>query len=164
MGWTLQKGWFYETGAQWFDSCWAQVHANGRSASTPEEAVTWAQCEPIAQKAVYGAGYIFSGLPEKATTPQLKAIGTACPSNWTDMPLGGMGVLAVDLVEKQGGPQLLDRFLPANHLIVHAFEKQWPQCPSVRVSNGFPKVVQQADGAWKFESHCIPCEAETHSQ
>lgn len=159
VGWALQKGWFYQTGQQWFDSCWASVNANGRSAASPEEATAWAQCGPVVDKALFDAGYVFSGNPQYAVIPQLHALAAACPSNYTDIPLAGPYSLAVSLIQDAGGPRWLDRFLPPGRMIVKVFDARWPQCTVERVRNGFPKIVM-ISGKWDFESHCVPCDAE----
>jgi hypothetical protein len=30
VAWGLQKGWGYQTGQQWFNSCWMSVNGNNR--------------------------------------------------------------------------------------------------------------------------------------
>ena len=153
---------FYQTGQQWFDSCWALGNAK-RNPATPQEAVAWKQCEPVTERAVYEAGFVFGGDPEKEITPAAKAITAACPSNWIDMPIGGAFLLAVGLIEKQGGPRLVDRFMPPESIVAHAFKSRWPGCPSARAANGFPKIVLKGD-TWDFESPCKPCAEEKAAQ
>ena len=67
--------------------------------------------------------------------------------------------LAVDLVEKTGGPTLIERFTPPDAMIERAFKSKWPNCPSEAKANGFPKIVLRGE-VWEFESTCKPCEAE----
>lgn len=156
--WMTHAGVFYQTGQQWFESCWTKTNQQ-RDPATPQEAVAWQQCEPLTMSAVYRAGFVFGGDPERELTPAAKAVTAACPSNWTDMPIGGIHVLAVKLIEEQGGPRFEDRFLPPGKLVTHAFMSKWPQCPAVRVANGFPKIVNHG-GTWDFEVPCKPCEEE----
>jgi hypothetical protein len=152
------NGWFYQTGQQWFDSCWSSIHSQG-TAKTPAEAIAWQQCEPEAKGALFDAGYVFAGNPQYAATPELKAVNTACPSNFTDIPMGGVNVLAVDLIQKDGGPGILDKLAPPDRMIVRAFNKRWPNCASTRAANGFPRLVRKGDD-WDWSEPCKPCEAE----
>ena len=158
-GWMIHAGVFFQTGSQWFQSCWNEKHEQ-RMPATPEESIAWAKCEPVVERAVFGAGFVPSGNPAYATTRELKAISNACPNNYSDIPLfGGMKRLAVDLVEKTGGPTLIERFTPPDAMIERAFKSKWPNCPSEAKANGFPKIVLRGE-VWEFESTCKPCEAE----
>jgi hypothetical protein len=159
IAWGLQKGWVYQTGQQWFDSCWASVNSQTHTPTSPDEAVAWGKCEPEARKALFEGGYIFAGNPQNAATPQLKAVAAACPSNYTDIPLGGLHMLAIQMLQDTGGPTWYDRFLPPDRMILRTFNKRWPQCSATRASNGFPLIVEK-NGDWDFASHCVPCEAE----
>ena len=151
-------GVFYQTGDQWFQSCWPAQHAN-RAPTSPEESIAWAQCSEVTQRALFNSGFIFAGNPEHAVTPELKAVVSACPSNYSDIPLGGAHILAVDFIEKDGGPRLFDKFTPPDQMIVRVFKSRWPNCQAVRLANNIPKLVKQGEG-WGFESPCKPCEAE----
>lgn len=153
-----QTGILYQTGHQWFESCWTQINEK-RAPATPEEAIAWKQCEPVAEKAIYEAGFIFGGSPEKAQTAASKAVLDACPSNWTDVPIGGIRYLAIRLVEEQGGTRLVDRFIPPEWLVAHVVQTKWPRCADTRAANGYPRIVKRGD-TWDFETPCIPCEAE----
>lgn len=158
LAWVVHAGVFFQTGHQWFEACWAAQNAH-RSAQSPEEAIAWAQCGPVAQRALYDAGYVFPGNPEYAVTPALKALANACPSSYTTIPLSGVQLLAVEFIQQDGGPTLIDRFTPPDAMILRAFDKRWPNCRSVRIANGFPPIVMRK-GEWGFETPCKPCEAE----
>lgn len=158
VAWMAHAGVFYQTGTQWFQSCWIAKHEK-RSPVNPDESIAWAKCEPTTRRVVFSAGFVPSGNPEYAVVPELKAIGNACPSNYSDIPIFGMNYLAVDIIEKSGGPTVLDSFIPPDAMIKTAFTSKWPHCQSVAKANGFPKAVQRGE-AWEFESPCIPCEAE----
>ena len=159
---SAQAGAFYTTGKQWFESCWTLKNAK-RSAATPDEAVAWKQCEPLAERAIYEAGFIFVGDRSEAITPAAKAVNAACPSSWSDVPISGINRLAIEMIEIEGGPKLMDRFLPAEFLIRRTFESKWPNCVTVRRAQGFPAVTKQGD-EWKFKGTCRPCEAEASAQ
>src|ERR1700730_16194194 len=124
----LHAEWFYQTGQQWFDTCWAKTNSDGRTPSTPEEAISSSQCEESSKRALFNAGYTFSGNPEYAVTPELKMIIAACTSNYSDVPIGGIDFVAVSLVQSAGGPQLADRFMPPDKMILRAFNSKWPNC------------------------------------
>lgn len=158
VSWLAYSGLFYQTGKQWFDSCW-QAQNSKEGPKTPDEAASRGKCKYIAEKSLFESGFIFSGNPEHAVTPELKEIVAACPSNYSDIPFGGPQILAVDMVESHGGAEILDSFLPASHLIVGAFKSRWPNCPSARERGGFPKIVER-NGVFEWEAPCKPCEAE----
>ncbi|KVT57850.1 hypothetical protein [Burkholderia ubonensis] len=159
VAWGLHAGWFYQTGQQWFDSCWASINSKNPPA-TAAEATAWMQCEPQTKKALFNAGYVFGGNPEYAVTPELKAVEAACPSNYSDIPMSGVQVMAIDLLTRDGGPRWLDKFMPPDQMIVRAFNKRWPNCSAARAANGFPTIVQKADGTFGWSGPCKPCEAE----
>ncbi|MGE6497919.1 hypothetical protein [Cupriavidus metallidurans] len=157
--WGVNAGWFYQTGQQWFDTCWASINLK-KPAATAAEATAWQQCRPQTEKALYDAGYVFGGNPEYAVTPELKAVSAACPNNFTEIPMSGVQVMAIDLLQKDGGPRWIDKFLPPDQMIVRTFNKVWPNCSAARAANGFPKILQKTDGAFEWSEPCKPCEAE----
>ncbi|MFM0513623.1 hypothetical protein [Paraburkholderia sp. RL17-373-BIF-A] len=67
--------------------------------------------------------------------------------------------MAIDLLQKDGGPQWLDKFMPPDQMIVRTFNKRWPNCSAVRAANGFPKIVQKPDDTFGWSGPCKPCEA-----
>jgi len=158
LAWVIQAGWIYQTGYDWFTSCWTAVNSH-REASSPQEASAWAQCEPVAKRALFNAGFVFAGDPRYEVTPALQAIVQSCPSSYSDLPIGGVYLLAVPLIQQNGGPGLVDRFIPPDAMIVRAFKSKWPNCPAARETNGIPKIILK-DGDWVFESPCKPCEDE----
>lgn len=158
LAWAAHSGIFYQTGKEWFDTCWTAQHSKD-GPKTPEEAAAWGKCNFTTNKSLFDAGFAYSGNPEYAVTPQLKAMVKACPSNYSDIPLDGIDRLAVRMVEQHGGATFVDGFLPASSLIVKTFETRWPDCPAVRSANGFPKLVEK-DGDFGWETPCQPCQAE----
>jgi len=154
------RGTFYQTGAQFYSTCWQRLHVNGREATSAEQAVQWATCDATAMTAVYRHGFVFAGDPHYAVTPQLKAVGAACPSLYSDVSRAGIWALAVQMIHDSGGPTLTDRFLPARAAVVRVFSARWPRCAATATANGFPKVVQR-NGTWDFATECMPCKAES---
>jgi hypothetical protein len=175
----VQAGLFFQTGHQWFEACWSRVSLSDQPA-TAKEAVAWARCAPVAEEAIYSAGFVFFGDydsdsdfgvgpadpagpiffrrdPDNTAIAAEKAIAAACPSNMTDVPIGGAYFLTVDLIKKQG-VRLIDRLIPSQHMIANAFETRWPACVSTRIANGYPKIVKKGD-AWDWETPCEPCRA-----
>jgi hypothetical protein len=68
--------------------------------STPYEAGQWKQCEPVARQAFYDASMIFAGNEEGADYDCLRA---ACPSLFSDVPMGGLFYMYVTDTEAAGG-------------------------------------------------------------
>jgi hypothetical protein len=157
IGWMVHAGVFFQTGNQWFQSCWTEQNGN-RKPVTPEESIAWSKCESVTKRAVFSSGFVPSVNPEYAITPETKALTGVCPSNYSDIAGdGSMKYLAVPLVVKIGGPTLIDKFTPPDAMIERAFQARWPNCQAVAKANGFPKIVLR-DGKWEFESSCKPCE------
>jgi hypothetical protein len=156
------SGAFYQTGAEFYGTCWKKAHANGREADSPEQAAQWAACEETANAALYNAGFIYAGNPEYSVTPQLKAVEAACPSSYSDLPIGGAWILVVQMTQDAGGPTFLDRISPASSTIVRMFQAKWPNCATTAEQNGFPKVVNR-NGVWVFGAPCLPCKAQTEA-
>jgi hypothetical protein len=53
----LQSNFLYQTGEDWFETCWAVKNTKDAKPATAKEAIKWAQCESVASEAVYGAGF-----------------------------------------------------------------------------------------------------------
>jgi len=154
------NGAFYQTGAQFYKSCWQKSHANGKEPSSPEQAASWASCESTADNALFGAGFVYAGNPLYAVTPQLKAVGLACPNGYNQIPVGGPWILAVEWIQNDGGPTFADRFSSAEETIVRVFKSRYQNCVSTAAANGFPHRVNRGPAGWEFETPCIPCKAE----
>lgn len=163
IAYAASTGAFYVTGKQWFDSCWTAQHSQ-RQANSPEEAVSWGSCEKTASSAIFNAGFMFAEDRSEAITPPVRAIADVCPNGGTDLPLGGVAVLGVDLVQDEGGPRFRDRFTPARELIVRAFRRHWPNCPAGRVANHFPILIEKPGGEFGWNGRCAPCEAEKRAR
>jgi hypothetical protein len=153
------RGAFYQTGAQFYSSCWQRMQANGRDANSAEQAAEWAMCDETTKTAVYRHGFVFAGNPRYAVTPQLKTVQAACPSSYSDVPRAGIWALAVRMIQQGGGTTLADKFLPARATVVRVFSSKWPNCVATATENGFPKVVKR-HGTWDFVTECMPCKAE----
>ena len=159
LGWMVHTGVFFQTGNQWFQSCWTQDSA-ARAPATPNEAIEWSKCEPVTERAFYGSGFVPMGSVFDIGTPEIDALDAACPRKYTDFSqhnIGRMRGLAVHLIVKTGGPTLLDAFTPPDSMIERAFKSRWPNCQAVAKANGFPKIILRG-GKWEFESPCKPCE------
>lgn len=133
-----QRGAFYETGAQYYDSCWQHARAWGFDAKSPEQAALWAQCEPLSENAFFQAGYELGSNdpnPEHiAYDPHPKGIDLWCPNAFADVPNDNTPAndalfgLVVKLIQDSGGPTLLDQFEPAHKLILRVLDARWPRC------------------------------------
>jgi hypothetical protein len=118
------------------------------------------QCELIANKAMFGRGYVTAGNPDYAVTPELKEIQKYCPNSFNQLPIFGLHYWVVAQLENGDNLTIFDRLLPARFFIERMIDKKWGQCPEVRAKVGVPRLVEQPDGTWAFESECIPCKAE----
>jgi hypothetical protein len=62
-----------------------------------------------------------------------RVLADACPDRHTQLPVifDRFYVIAVDAIEKDGGPLLIDRLVPAEWLIERALKARWPRCVDV---------------------------------
>ena len=78
------------------------------------------------------AGFAIGSSSPQATE-DAKALASACPDAYTEMPPFPKFwyTVAVDAIEKNGGPTLIDRVAPAGWLIERAMKARWPRCVDV---------------------------------
>ena len=130
------SGVFYVTGSQFYEACrqrqakekidggFKEVEADNQS-----QAVLWASCTPIMAESMDNAGFaIGSSAPEAPA--DAKALASACPDGHKEMPAfpDHWYIVAVEAIEKNGGPSLIDRVAPAGWLIERAMNARWPRC------------------------------------
>jgi hypothetical protein len=152
-------GLFGQTGSNYFTSCWelkaaAIKDGSKREAKSPQQAVDWAACEPTTRRTVYGLGFVFAPNPQDDVD---RALERACPSAYREVPIGGLYMLTVSLIEEAGGPRFLDRFLPAKLLIEKVWTDRWPNCSSERERYGISKVIERTPGKFEWERPCAKC-------
>jgi len=75
------------------------------------------------------AGFAIGSSSPQATE-DAKALASACPDAFTEMPVFPKFwyTVAVDVIEENGGPSLIDRVAPAGWLIERAMKARWPRC------------------------------------
>ena len=146
------------TGKAYYEACWKyKAGTKGftePTPSTPYEAGQWKQCEPVALKAFFDSGMIFSGNEEGADYDRLRA---ACPSTFNDVPMGGFFYMYVKDTEAVGGVSPIYAILPANLSIAAWANGRWPNCSAERQRQGFPKLIKKADGSYGWEAPCAKC-------
>lgn len=153
----------YTTGTTWYDACWRRMQASkGLSqgdpiAPDPNTDILWRNCERTAEKALYDKGMIFAGLPKDNSDQRGYELQRACPSNWTDAPLGGFYIKAVELIREDGGPSYFDRVLPAEWLLRRTYQDRWPACESVRMAQGYPKIIEVSPNKFEWAQPCSVC-------
>lgn len=146
-------GAFGQTGSDYFRECWAMsvaVEAQKRRdpvAATAGQAVAWASCDDATREAIFTRGFVFAGAWLK---PEDRAVYEACPTPLS-FPADAAYARTIQLVIDSGGPQLLDRFLPADHMIGRVWIDRWPRCSIEREKRGIPKICRTAQG---FFSRC----------
>jgi hypothetical protein len=133
------SGAFYVTGSQFYEACrqrQAKEKIDGGfkevEADNPIQALLWASCTPIMGESMDNAGFAIGSSSPQATE-DAKALASACPDAYTDMPPFPKFwyTIAVDAIEKDGGPSLIDRVAPAGWLIERAMKARWPRCIDV---------------------------------
>ncbi len=155
------SGLFGQTGADYFQSCWELSAETGKKGfagkvepKSPQQAIDWAQCEPISQRGVYRTGIIFVG---NATHADEIALEKECPSSYKQVPIGGSYMLTISLLEAAGGPKFYDRFLPAEIMVGRVWKDKWPTCSTARERQGYPRIVEKSPGVFGWERPCARC-------
>jgi hypothetical protein len=130
------SGVFYVTGSQFYEAC-RQRQAKEKidaafkeaEADNPSQAALWGGCTPIMTESMGNAGFAIGSSSPQATE-DAKALASACPDAYADMPVFPKFwyTVAVDTIEKNGGPSLIDRVAPAGRLIERAMKARWPRC------------------------------------
>src|ERR1700758_2621417 len=101
---------------------------NEVGADNPSQAALWTSCTPIMGESMENAGFAIGSSSPQATE-DAKALASACPDA-TEMPVFPKFwyTVAVDAIEKNGGPSLIDRVAPAGWLIERTMKARWPRC------------------------------------
>lgn len=162
--WATAHGAFYVTGHQWYEACWEKAAAthgfDQPKAPDANKAILWENCETTAQRALYQSGMLVAGQYANAPIQQVQLVENACPRSFNDVPMGGIFFLAVELVQKSGGPHLLDRVMPAEHLLSRVYVERWPTCSHARRQAGYPKLIEVSRGRFEWDGPCEVCELE----
>jgi len=132
-------GIFYVTGPQFYEAC-QQRQAKEKivggfkevEADNSSQAALWGSCTPIMGESMDNAGFAIGSSSPQATE-DAKALASACPDAYKEMPVFPKFwyTVAVDAIEKNGGPSLIDRVTPAGWLIERALKARWPRCIDV---------------------------------
>ena len=131
------KGMFYVTGSQYYEDCWERRAKENKKenvnknveADNASQAALWASCTPIMAESMDKVGFaIGSSAPEAPA--DAKALASACPDGYKEMPTFPQYWyrVAVETIEKTGGPTLIDRVAPASWLIERSMKARWPRC------------------------------------
>src|SRR5262249_5449870 len=98
-------------------------------ADTPSQAVLWASCTPIMAESLDNAGFTLGSSAPEASA-DAKALASVCPDRFSEMPSfpESWYRVAVEAIEKTGGPSFIDRVAPAEWLIERAIRVRWPRC------------------------------------
>ena len=83
-------------------------------------------------------------------------MASACPDAYAEMPVFPKFwyVIAVDAIEKNGGPSLIDRVAPAGWLIERAMKARWPRC--IDAARPYIAKARKGDGPTVFARACTP--------
>ena len=129
------SGVFYVTGSQFYEACQQRQAKekivggfNEVEADNPSQAALWANCTPIMTESMENAGFAIGSSSPQATE-DAKALASVCPDA-AEMPVFPKFwyTVAVDAIEKNGGPFLIDHVTPAGWLIERAMKARWPRC------------------------------------
>ena len=118
----------------------------------------WKRCELYSQGGIYNAGFVLTGTPKDTEDYALEKV---CPSKWGQIPIGGTYYLTLNLLQDQGGPSFLDKFLMAEDMISRTYEAKWPNCSVERIRQGYPKIIETQEGVFDWETPCQRCKIHT---
>lgn len=165
-GYLAYSGAFYPTGRQYYEVCWEKWDSGetrAAHASDPYRDVIWSNCETIARRVIFEAGMILAGswsasLEGRAQLDRNDADDTAllraCPGEG-----GDLFVMALDHVQRSGGPNIVDAVTPAEWMVGRGLKSIWPDCDAERRKQGYPKMVEKNVGAFDWAQPCAACEA-----
>jgi len=144
VGYLCYAGTFYVTGKQWFEACYERsIQKEAREFATkepvspdPYKQLLWANCETLSGREMFDAGLLFAGGARDDSDDDGRRLLQVCPSTWSDLPMGGTYFLSLKLLQASGGPNWLDRFLPADAMIGRVYTAKWPRCNSERARQG----------------------------
>jgi hypothetical protein len=133
--WAAREGFFYTTGSQFYEGCWQRQVEEKKAAlgdaqaRGPKEAALWASCTPLVAQAMDDVGFVLGSSAENAPA-DAKALAADCPDRYKDLPvfMDRLYTRVVEIIEKTGGPALIDQFTPADWLIKRAVNQRWPNC------------------------------------
>jgi hypothetical protein len=129
-------GVFYVTGSRFYENCWERRAKeklvggfNEAQAGNPYQAALWSSCTPIVAQAMDNAGFTLGSSAANAPA-EAKALASSCPNRETEIPLymDRLYIVVIEVIEKNGGPLLVDRVAPAEWLIERALKARWPRC------------------------------------
>jgi hypothetical protein len=134
------NGMFYVTGSQYYEGCWQrrakentvkgiESFSYNAEADNPSQAALWASCTPIMAESMDKAGFVLGSSAPEASA-DAKALASVCPDAYSQLPgLPDRWYRAVvDVIEKNGGPKLVDRVAPASWSIERSMKARWPRC------------------------------------
>jgi hypothetical protein len=142
------NGVFYVTGSQYYNGCWERRAKEDKNAKAdnPSQPALWAGCTYIMLGSMDDAGFIIASSADEADA-DAKALASVCPDAYKDFPPSPEDWyrVAVDAIEKTGGPTLIDRVAPAGWLIERAMKARWPRCIDAanKVRKGMSPVTQR---------------------
>lgn len=138
---------FCMTGKEWYEACSELLVATPeqRKNAAPEKKVKYRACQIEANRAWCDSNLEgdVTGLGEL----QKKQLSQACPTLWS-MPFGGPFVVIVVELEKNGGPALVEKWLPASHMLKEALRRRWPACSQARWSLNLTDNPGKCFDAW----------------
>jgi hypothetical protein len=144
------------SGETWYTTCNQQLRTTAEQAKTmtPEKKVAYRACA-IEAINIYcdmniegDARGIGTNASQVTKDKWAQAITDAgCPTFW-NMPLGGPYVLAVKELEKEGGPGLVESYLPAGRMLKRILQQKFKVCERERERLGLFNAPQSCVTGW----------------
>lgn len=140
---------FAMSGGTWYENCskWAYSKKAEIAALPVEKRLAYRECQIEAIKVWCDREWegdvtkvadrlISQGQTNEQVSKKFEeALSPYCP-NFFIMPFAGPAAVAVEQIEKQGGPGYLDRWLPASKMLERVFNERFPRCTQQRKSLG----------------------------
>ncbi|MEB2319693.1 MAG: hypothetical protein OZ935_13670 [Pseudomonadota bacterium] len=146
---------FGMTGKEWYEACSELEVATPeqRANASPERKVKYRMCQIEASRAFCDIGFegdlgdVYAEMTESQKEQFNNKIMQACPTVWS-MPGNRPHVAIVRELEKNGGPGLIEGWLPASRMLREALRRRWPSCEALKSRYGLVVEPEECLDSW----------------
>lgn len=143
------------SGGEWYATCsvWAQASGMERKTLPAEKRVAFRACQIEAIRVFCDmnlsgdAAKVGQALTDEEKEKSWAHLPNYCPYRWT-FPFGGPAAAAVLHLEKNGGPTIIQSWLPASWMLKQTFKSAFPSCEQQRERLGLKHDTKECAATW----------------